>query len=725
MKKIIENFLIISMLFVFAFNSLSVLEVVAAEDTSAPELISVEVQKKTIEAGQEIKVHIKVKENGTGLVKAMIQFNHSTAGDIMASTTQDWETPQYSSGQSYINYVFTVPTVTNTKDGDWFMAYLEFYDQKGNFSRYCGRSNDNQVYSEFLEPQQFLEGKTHVQVSGGSGDLEKPVIESIKIQNPTVEKSEKLKLEMDIKDASALSYIQIDMSSKTDEYCYQLYGAYSVDEKSKYVFEIPISKSRHVGEWEINDIYIKDEVGNEAHYTNQINKDYFTDYYGESKETFSLIKFTVTGYKGDETAPTVNSIKILNDETVVTKPGILQFELDITEEGSGVTCIEIEYERPNVGAPDVNSRAIYRICTKGYEDNQSVPNAAITLDSPLKTGKYTLEVPVDSMRPNGAYEVHIRRMVDESENEYVNYVNEGLRAKFTLKDEFDFCFEMGITNGSLFKAVQDMQEGTVARILLSNKADDNILSKQIIKEIAGKDKTLVCYRDGYQWIFRGKDISGHQAKDLNLTTRIFTIEGTNLSSGKNAVGLSFENNGQLPGKVEFRFKSAFIQNYFGKEEVLRLYHVENTVGGYETDIDYIGSDYEHIPSDQANFKVILDNKDAWCYVDLAHNSKYVVSDVKLTKLSQEQSSKLENNIVASNQDIQTTVSQGGETTTSSNNSELNVSSQPSQSTSKLKTPGIILVLVILILAIVACLLICNQRGRELIKSLFEKIKGSR
>lgn len=708
MNILLKHFLTIIMAFILVFPSISMFVVSAAEDTSAPELISVEVQKSSINAGQEINVRVKVKESETGLVEAMIQFNHSTTGDIMASTTQIWETPQYSSGQSYINYVFIVPTLTNTKDGDWFMAYLEFYDQKGNFSRYCGNASDNQVYSEFLEPQQFLDGKTHVQVSGGSGDLERPVIESIKIQNPTVEKSGKLKLEIGIKDASALSYVQIDMSSKTDKYCHQQYEIYSVDGTSKYVFEIPINNARHTGDWEINDIYINDAIGNGAHYTNQLNKDYFIDYYGENKENFSLLKFTVIGNKGDETAPTVNDIKILNDREMVTKPGILQFELDITEDGSGVVCVEIEYEGLNGGEPDVNSRAIYRICTKGYEDNQSVTNANIMLDRPLKTGKYTLEVPVGSMKPNGAYEVHVRRMVDEAENEYVNYANQGLRAKFTLDDEFDYCFEMGITNGNLFKAVQDMQEGTAARILLSNKAADNILSKQIIKEIAGKNKTLVCYRDGYQWIFRGKDISRHQAKDLNLTTRIFTIEGEKLSSGKKAVGLSFENNGQLPGKVEFRFKSAFVKNYFGKEEVLRLYHVENTESGYETDIDYIGSDYEHIPSEQANFKVVLDDKDAWCYVDLTHNSKYVVSDYKLKKLSQEQASKLQNS----------------EPTTGQNSEDV-LQNQPNQITTKPSFVAYLWVILVAVLISTTCVLILNPKARSFIRPILKKVKRNK
>ena len=716
MNVLFKHFLTIIMAFILACYSIGVLVVSAAEDTSAPELISVEVQKSSINAGQEINVRVKVKESGTGLVKAMIQFNHSTTGDIMASTTQCWETPQYSSGQSYINYVFTVPTVTNTKDGDWFMAYLEFYDQKGNFSRYYGKPNNNQVYSEFIEPQQVLEGKTHVQVNGGSGDLQKPVIESIKIQNSTVEKSEKLKLEIEIRDVSALSYIQIDMSSKTDKYCYQQYEISSINGTCKYIFEIPINNARHTGEWEINEIYISDAVGNVAHYTNQINQDYFIDYYGENKDKFSLLKFTVIGNKGDETAPIVNGIKILNDREMVTKPGILQFELDITEDGSGVVCIDIEYERPNGEVPDVNSRAIYRICTKGYEDNQSITNANIMLDRPLKTGKYTLEVPVGSMKPNGDYEVHVRRMVDEAENEYVNYANQGLRAKFTLNDEFDYCFEMGITNGNLFKAVQDMQEGTVARILLSNKAADNILSKQIIKEIAGKNKTLVCYRDGYQWIFRGKDISGHQAKDLNLTTRIFTIEGKNLSSGQNAVGLSFENNGQLPGKVEFRFKSAFVKNYFGKEEVLRLYHVENTEGGYETDIDYVGSDYEHIPSEQANFKVVLDEKDAWCYVDLVHNSKYVVSDGKLTKLSQKQASKLQNS--------EATTSQNSEATTSQNSEEVS-QNQPNQIITKPSFVVLFLVVLIVVLILTMCLCVFNPKARSFISSILKKLKRNK
>ena len=610
----------------------------AAEDNTAPELKSIKILDTSIKAGEDIKVQITVREDGTGLKKAFIQFNSDESNQRMLSVEKIWSKPQYSSASKNITYTFTVPTETSTRSGKWFIGYLEFYDSKGNFSRYYGNPQNNQMEVEEFSDGHPVTGTVHVTVSGTKGDVYEPVINWVKVLTPVVEKPSNLKVQVNITEASALGFVQFNLS-KVGSSVKIIKNNFSIPYykgTKTYTFEIPISEKRHNGEWEISDIYLSDNKNNDAHYTTQIKKGYFVNYYNPSK-AMSIPKFKVIGVYGDESAPTVTSIEVLNSNSELQKPGQLKLRVGLNEEESGITNLELEIECISSEHIDVKSRKIYRFSAKGYSyKEKGMASSDIqewTFDKPLMTGQHEFTVPIPSTVQNGTYEVYVREVIDRADNIYENYADQDVSAVFSVSDEFDYDFESSISNDNLLSRVENMEVGKVGRILLSNSKYENILSKEILHAIAGQDKTLICYKDGYQWIIRGKDIDSAKIKDINLTTRIYTISKDYLSSGKQAVCLSFENNGELPGKLEFRFKSSFVKNYYRNENRLYLYHVDGRTSGSETNIDYINDDYEQVPSKDVNFKVVIDEGDAWCYLDLSHNSKYVVSDAKIQDLT--------------------------------------------------------------------------------------------
>ncbi len=729
MKRFIKNIGACLIALILAISPMSALPVGAAEDATPPQLVSVEVLSDTVKAGGSFQVRIKVKESETGLVRAIIQFNDKKLGMVTAYEDKTWETPVYSSGQSYIEYTFTIPTRKDFIGGDWYVGHLQFFDQKGNHTDYFGvyNSGESKLYSDSFKPQHNVFGKIHTNVTDGAANVLRPVINSVKILNPTVEKNQNLKIELNVTSTEPIVHAALYLykNNMSDEFYPSTYDIPQGTGTQTFTIEIPIDSTRHIGDWEIQDLRLYDAKNNEAHYTNQLTGGYFADYYKESPGKFDLLKFNITGVAGDETAPVPNSIKVLNDELTVTKPGILYLQIDITEEGTGVSCVDLKY-LPIEDSQEVLGRLGWSVIGLKEYDTNGGYDIFTTIDKPLKTGTHTLEVPIPSTILNGEYRMHVE-LTDGADNKSHQSFFDKVYADFFVKDEFDYKFELGITNGGLLSSVKNLKEGEAGKILLSSNSSENVLSKEILDAIANQKKNLVCYRDGYQWIIDGKKIQPHKTKDINLTTRIYVVEGKYLSSGKQAIALSFANNGKLPGNIEFRFKSAFIRDFFGKEELLQLYHVEHPEKGYEEDIDYIQSDYARIPDNQAMFKIVLENsKDAWCSVNLNHNSKYVVSDQKLTKLSSKQVAALQGNSSKNNaqsSELASSTASDEETSSQTDNTVSDViSSQPTAPKKENDPVGIVVIIVVCIVILTAALFMALPKTRNLIKKVFDKMK---
>ena len=629
-KKIICLAVCLSMV-VGLLSALDAPKANAAEDVTPPELVNVEILTPEIEAGQPVEVKITVRESETGLARATIHISHV---DFVSNNENPLHidhligAPLYSNGDNLIEYTITVPSFTGTLGGQWYIGRIELYDKKGNYSPFEGSIDDKVMYKFYPSKEVLLDYLPYVKINQSNVDTYRPIINSVKIINTTVEKPGSLLLEIDASLSGKLSYAQfnVEKDGLADQFVQMIYEPKSV-QGNIYTFEIPIAENRHLGQWQVTDIRLYDVDGRNSHYTNQIVKGYFVDYNNPSN-AHPTLNFAITGVQGDEAKPSIDAIRVLNKDQIVEKPGTLKVAIDITEEQSGVVGLRLNYERidgTNLGTDDYYGRFYF---VSGYGE---VYYDRVTLDNKLMTGTHELEIPVFSTKPAGRYRVTVSMLQDAAENRYEEYIWRGPSAEFTVVDEFEYAFEYGIGNQNLLSAIQGLQDGEVGRIMLTDVTSQNILTKAMLDSIAGQDKTLVCYKDGYQWIFRGKQINPSKTKDLNLTMRVAIVQGRYLSSGKQAVCLSFENNGELPGKVEFRFKSSFINEFIGKEELLRLFHVEGPKSGHEADIDYKNSDYKEIPRQEVKFKVVMDEKDAWCHVNLAHNSKYIVSDSPLVK----------------------------------------------------------------------------------------------
>lgn len=608
------------------------------DDNLAPVLKAISLDKTTLKAGDTLQVKIQVDENQTGLKRARIQLSSNTLQQKAISEEKVWSTPVFSSGDTYISFSIPIKTSTNMLSADWFIAYLEFEDAKGNYCYYYGSPDNNMMVSANLGGVQGSvagTGSLYVKVYGTVGDVTEPVLNWIKAVNTTVEKPGILKLQLNITETSGIYQIAFDFSNEdySDTFSKVFYDMGRKTGPYTYTLNVPINNDRHNGKWYVNNLQITDLNGNHAFYTTELGNGYFINYY-DHNEKFNIVSFRVTGVNGDETKPAVEKIEVLNGAKTVYKPGVLKFKLNLKEEDSGITNIEVGIKCTSTESIDIKSQQFYWYSAKGYLCDDYIGTSGLYFEKPLMSGEYEFSMPVPAVCMDGTYILYVRELKDRAGNTYRNYIGEDQTETFAVEDEFSYDFEMGIGNGDLISAIKNMDEGKTGRILLSNTKSENVLPKAALDAIAGLDKTLVCYKDGYQWIFRGKNISADLTKDINLTTKIYMISGEMLSSNEKAVCLAFENNGALPGIVEFRFKSAFVKNYFGNKDDLYLYHVDEGKETAATEaIDFSGADYDEIDRRKSDIEVIVDDKDAWCYVDISHNSKYLVSGSKLRKLT--------------------------------------------------------------------------------------------
>ena len=162
-----------------------------------------------------------------------------------------------------------------------------------------------------------------------------------------------------------------------------------------------------------------------------------------------------------------------------------------------------------------------------------------------------------------------------------------------------------------------MQEGKTV-VLTIDDASGGIMKKECLDAIAGQDKTIVVYVDSsasLQWVFYGKDIT-KETKDLDLNVVLEAVNGREYGSVRKVIKLTFADNGELPGIANFRLKSDYINSIYDLDGHLYLYY-EN-----ESELDLENSDCS----------VIKDGSQYWVYIDLTHNSTFLLSGEELTRI---------------------------------------------------------------------------------------------
>lgn len=187
---------------------------------------------------------------------------------------------------------------------------------------------------------------------------------------------------------------------------------------------------------------------------------------------------------------------------------------------------------------------------------------------------------------------------------------------YALRSEFPTEFSGALSNPNVLSALKTMDDGR-AVVLTIDEASKGILKKEYLDAIRGTDKTIVVKgRSGstWQWIFYGKQITG-QTKDLDLNVKVTKVDGSIYGNSGSVLKLDFADNGVLPGKVNFRV-NASMTDVWGESDNLYVYHLS-------------GKTIKPEPSNCVVFNA--SSSKFWAYIDLTHNSTFLLSNKKLNK----------------------------------------------------------------------------------------------
>lgn len=308
--------------------------------------------------------------------------------------------------------------------------------------------------------------------------------------------------------------------------------------------------------------------------------------------------------------PVMTGIQVAN--ATVQKPGVLKINVTINTPSHRVKDIIIM----------VSERGDF----SNY-DNLFLSGLSLT------GGTHTIDFPLKSTMRSGEWFVSLITFEDHAGNRAVYNANEtehGLddywdnstllttgipAATFTVRDEFNVAYDMSLSHPEMLGRVQSLQAGQAMKLFI-DAPSGNVLPKGVFDAIRGKDITVIAYKDGFQWIFNGRNVT-QASKDINLELKVSQIKGAEFGVANNIVQVAFAPNGTLPGKAMVRLKSDYLYNLHNINGKLHLYYSNNGT----------------LTEENGNFDLVMDGTDKWCYFDVTHNSKFLVSGQALaTKL---------------------------------------------------------------------------------------------
>lgn len=607
-----------------------------SEDTIAPQITSVEIVggDQSYVPGDTVTVRIGFVEEGTGVSSAGVDFileddfqvGTSSAGGYAYGFMDYSGAPQYT---GTLDLEATLPE--NAHPGAWRISSVWLDDQRGNstgFSLVCYDDGRFELENGVTGDALFAPGFSVKEIEQGR-DYISPVVKNVRIADADAAKraGETMTVVAEVvEDGSGVVTASCTLRLKDDSWnegssmggtLADGYVEYEAPLKSG-VFEIPVTlpENAKAGSWIIGSISFTDQSGNSVSMNYEYNEETDEYWLADSPTTNRIpnadFDVIATAAGEDRISPEILGVCIAGSD-IVNRPGVVRVEVRFKDEGSGVTSVSVD------ATPNAYSNGAVGSLSEAY--------GAVELEEPVVgEGSVIVEIPIGSKSMLGGWKVTSVSVRDAAGNdgyayiygygdeEYYNYFNiqgeEVLAPRFTVEDEFEFAFEMALSNPRLQEAVEGIEEGYAARILIDG---DGVLSEGVLAAIAGKDVTLVCYKDAYQWVITGNDIV-NEPKDLDLDVDIIQESGYRYDVDEDVVRLVFYPNGQLPGPIQLRFKSDYLYTFAGLEGSLHLYYLDNG--------EYVEED--------GDIDLVFDGTDKWCYATFTHNSEFVVSPCELS-----------------------------------------------------------------------------------------------
>lgn len=633
MKKFLYVFVFVFLVALGVTGNSKIVLATQGADVTAPEVSKVTVNTQEVAKSGTISLTLDIVEEGTGVKNISLTLYGYKGNQMVAiSGSLNEFSGQYSESVN-IEIPVTMDDVATT----YYVGQIDIRDSAGNTRMYWNGwkqdgydlDEENQAYiPDFYSDNNvcYIESGKTINVIYDGDDVA-PFITDIEILTKSVDKGGSIDLELDVVEDTAIKSISVQLYGYKGNQIIYCFGTTTWEQEGNKIFvKIRVPSTTMSGTYYIGSIDISDTIGNARMYWNgwkeqgydidESEQAYVPDFFANEYKCNIKNAATIDVLSnGDDEAPVITNIRLSSYE--IEKPGVITAEIDV-QDSSAIQMVSLNLYCYNGNKMEMISNSIY--------DEEGINAGTIKIDIPVSTdvvcGKYYVgQVGVDDVAGNhrmywngwkeNGYDLEEGKayVPDFYDPNYKMYIEDNKTV--VIKEEFDVAFEVGLSNPKIFEHINSMPEATAGKIYIDSKG---VALKEIFEAIKGKDKTLVFYKDNYQWVFNGLDVT--TPKDVQLNVEFEKVSGKDYGFDSDLLKIVFEKNGELPGKANVRIKSDYTYQIFELSNSMYLYYLNEDTGRVELESD---SDVKHV----------LDGTDHWCQFDISHNSTFMVSGIKV------------------------------------------------------------------------------------------------
>jgi hypothetical protein len=523
-----------------------------AGDTKAPIITSIEYSSNAVGIGQNANIRVSITEDSS-VAEIQATFLLKSDPSVTFVLTQKNPTIDTTVGNNPYLIATTIPDSQTT--GEYYLSSLSATDELGNKAVYTLSKSTSYSYNDVNFTSSFYLDKNLLIMSGT--DTTAPTVSSISL-GTTASYNRGDAISINIAAADDLSGIsRIDITfSKDSNNNFSIYKDFSPAPSSVTSISSTIPSDAASGEYSISAVSIKDLCNNSKYFT------------AEEIAGFNIGKLNVLS-NGDDTAPTVESIKLITDKVV--KGHQAAAEITYTEE-KNLQSIEMMYTKEgNQG----------NISLRYDNNNQSTAVTSLTSNKLLvKTSTEFATV--------GTYNAELVTIKDTSGNKTVyssdpqqgsgylplsNIESDLSKLTIVVTDtEPSVSLEKSLTDADLISAIKGA--GNSDKIKIDGNAD--VVPAEVFSAVLGTNKTLDISRNGLEYIIDALDIDESQISDLTIKDfAISQVSGANYSNTNDIVKVivskvtSMESIRQNYARI--RFQSTYLAGVITESAPLKIY----------------------------------------------------------------------------------------------------------------------------------------------------------
>ena len=278
-------------------------------DTIAPELISVNVDKKQVQVGDTVVVTIDAKDDLSGVKSVYLSYNN---GSTNISTSDIKLNPITGKYEAYIKI--------NGIDlnGTYRLSNITIYDNANNS---LNVTNYN-MFSKHIDIYEDLSDANFEVINSLNSKSE--IITSLSISEKEVQVNEEIELSIEVADRTGLEYITVSYLKDNSYANYKEVKLTYNEKDNKYNGVLKIDSLTELGQWQINNIYF---INSNNRCIGDISKYDYDIEYILNQGNFEVIFRNGEGLKLDSLNIDKNKVTVGNKVTLQAKASDIDGEI--------------------------------------------------------------------------------------------------------------------------------------------------------------------------------------------------------------------------------------------------------------------------------------------------------------------------------------------------------------------------------------------------------------